>query len=171
MLLGSAQTRSSLPASDLAAAFAESKQAAARRPVRLMRLRIVLVRGRRRCGLILLRCRIAEPENEQLASAGRIKWKILCRAAKSQRRVSHTRINFRVCDDARPASDTGQNRNVLLSIRSSISHRLADKARSGPELPKDVAIGSVNNFKEAVHRAVECDVSGGDERAAPDRQI
>src|SRR4051812_48383969 len=72
---------------------------------------------------------------------------------------------------AGPAADAGQDRDVLVAVRTAIAHRLADDSAAGVELPFQRAVVRVDRLEPAVHGAVENQVAGSCERAAPQRQI
>src|SRR5688572_15912111 len=92
-------------------------------------------------------------------------------ADETERGSRIARIEIAGDDCAGPATDAGQHRYVLASIGTAIAHRLADDSRAGPELPLELARRRIERLERAVERAVENQVAGRRERAAPQRQI
>src|SRR5262249_44785203 len=70
-----------------------------------------------------------------------------------------------------PSADTGEHRDVLLSIRSDIRHRISDNPRRRFEFPKDLAGLRVNGLQPTFHRAVKNNVAAGGMSASPGRQV
>src|SRR4051812_8113863 len=58
-----------------------------------------------------------------------------------------------------------------MTVRSAIGDRLADDPGASFELPQEFARLSVDCLKPAFHCAVEHDIPGGRDHAAPDREV
>src|SRR4051812_47542290 len=58
-----------------------------------------------------------------------------------------------------------------MRVRSTVCDGLADDAGAGLELPQRRSSARVDGLEPTVHRSIERDVSAGDERSAPDRQV
>src|SRR5437762_3312967 len=93
------------------------------------------------------------------------------RIDESQRCGSVARIELAGDDRARPAADAAEDRDVLLAVRSAVGHRLSDDSGAAFELPQQLARLRVDCFEPPLHRPVERDVAGSDERAAPHRKV
>src|SRR3954452_11770049 len=81
------------------------------------------------------------------------------------------RIELTGDDGTGPAADSGENRNVLLSVRSLVGDRLADDPGAAFELPEELTGTRVDRFEPPFHRAVEDDVARRRDRAAPDGKV
>src|SRR3954469_5304411 len=90
---------------------------------------------------------------------------------EAERRRSVADVEVARDHGAGPAADAGQDRDVLVPVRSAIGGRLADDSRCGLELPKLLAGAGVERFEPAFHVAVEDDVPGRHDGAAPDREV
>src|SRR4051812_23345668 len=91
------------------------------------------------------------------------------REAESCGRVA--RIKATRHDDSGPSTYAGENRDVLLTVGTTICDGLSDDPGPGLKFPKLFSAYGVNGFEPAIHRAVEDDVSGGCERPAPHRKL
>src|SRR5688500_19022422 len=70
-------------------------------------------------------------------------------------------------DRAGPAADAVEDGDVLPSVGPAVGDRLRDDAGRRAEAPEQLAGARVERLEPAVHRAVEDDVAGRRERAAP----
>src|SRR3954447_18357923 len=66
-----------------------------------------------------------------------------------------TRIEIARYDRARPASDTGKNGYILMTVRTLIGDRLSDNSGLGLELPQQLTAFGIDGFEPALHRPVE----------------
>src|SRR5205085_10064144 len=67
-------------------------------------------------------------------------------------------------------ADAGVDSDVLLAVRGRIGDGVADDTGADLELPEQLARAGVRRLEPTVERAVEDDIAGGDEGAAPDRK-
>src|SRR3569833_3625620 len=68
---------------------------------------------------------------------------------------------------AGPAAYPGQDRDILLPIRTAISDRLAHNPRIHLEIPKLLAGTRIDGFEPTIHGPVKHDATCGHDRAAP----
>src|ERR1051326_7172193 len=186
-LSGSAQTRigfcparriEPVNSKSMRASHSRANKSAARRIARLLALVATLIAAWRRCsrpggegGARLRRLLSRQREDHQRAAAGRISRQILHRARKAEGAVPHPRIDFRVRDNAGPAADAGQNRDVLPTVVALIRDRLTDDPGRRSDLPQHLARLGVHRLEPAIHRSVERDITRSHDGAAPHREI
>ena len=101
------------------------------------------------------------------ASASGRPWRRRSRAAAVASRGSRSPETIAPAQPPTPESTA----TYCLPSGPAIGDRLADDPGAGLELPQQLAGARVDRLEPAVHRAVEDDVAGGRERAAPDREI
>src|SRR3569623_157444 len=159
-LFGSAQTRNSSFGAAAAGITCPIRQPSAT-AAQLLRRRMAAV----------LTVGAAELEHQQLAPAGGVERQVLSSTGEAKRGVAYARIDLGVGHDSGPAADARENGDILLSVRAAVGDRLTDEAGACAKLPKHVAVLGVDRLEQAVHGAVEGDIAGGYERAAPDRKV
>src|SRR5579883_1964503 len=71
-------------------------------------------------------------------------------------------------DRAQPAADPGVHGHVLFPVRPHVRDGIPDDPGPTLELPEHLPTLRVDRLEPSVHRAVEQDVAGGDDRAAPE---
>src|SRR5204863_5447535 len=74
-------------------------------------------------------------------------------------------------DRAGPAANTREHRDVLPAVGAAIGHRLPDDSGGGLVLPEHAPGLRVEGLEPAIHRAVENDIAGRHQRAAPHRKV
>src|SRR5207302_2855383 len=102
------------------------------------------------------------------AAAGRVPRQVAHRVDEAAARGLIAGIQADGDDGARPAADAVEDGDVLLAAGTAKGDGLADDSRGGLELPQQLAGARVHGLEPAVHGAVEDDVAGGGQRAAPD---
>src|ERR1051326_7012766 len=81
------------------------------------------------------------------------------------------RIELSGDDRAGPAADAGENRDVLFAVGAAEGDRLSDDSGTALEPPQQLSRLRVDGLEPSIHRSVERDVAGRDERAAPHRKL
>src|SRR5438128_4149670 len=110
-------------------------------------------------------------EDIEHASRGRFVEKVLDCIGETERRGRIAGIELGVDDSASPATDAGDDRDILAAVGTAIADRLADDSAAGLELPQQLSGSRVERFEPAVQSAVEDQSAAGRQRRAPGREI
>src|SRR4051812_7883107 len=76
---------------------------------------------------------------------------VLHRVDEAERRRAVACVDLAGDDDARPAADAGEDRDVLLAIRTAVAHRLADDPGARAEAPQHLAGFGIERLEDAIH--------------------
>src|SRR6476646_1228836 len=110
-------------------------------------------------------------EDIQHASLRRVLRQISHRVDETQRRGLIPRIESTRNDRSGPTTNACQYRDILLTVRTTITNRLPDDSRTTLELPQQRSALRIDRFEPTIHRAVKNHVARRGESPTPHRKI